>query len=92
MLLITLPMDRERPGTTPVPLPSLLYRPSWDLAGVVCVISIGLMLLVAGEVDFHLVGFLLVMTASALAGLRWTITQVLLQGSNATGHGELGGE
>ncbi|KAL6768099.1 hypothetical protein ACKKBF_B37790 [Auxenochlorella protothecoides x Auxenochlorella symbiontica] len=68
-----------------------IEKPSWDLAGVVCVISIGLMLLVAGEVDFHLVGFLLVMTASALAGLRWTITQVLLQGSNATGHGALGG-
>lgn len=40
------------------------------------------MLLVAGEVEFHLMGFILVMTASALAGLRWTITQVLLQGSS----------
>lgn len=32
------------------------------------------------------VGFLLVMTAAMLAGLRWTITQVLLQGG--PGHGE----
>lgn len=53
------------------------------------VISVGLLLLVAGEVEFDLVGFILVMTASALAGLRWTITQVLLQGSST--HGAAGG-
>lgn len=34
------------------------------------------------------VGFLLVMTAAMLAGLRWTITQVLLHGHKA--HGERG--
>lgn len=28
------------------------------------------------QTKFNLVGFLLVMTAAALAGLRWTITQV----------------
>lgn len=44
------------------------------------VISIGLGLLVAGETDFNLAGFVIVMVASALSGLRWTITQVLLQG------------
>ena len=43
-------------------------------------ISSGLMLLVYGEAHFDGVGFALVMTASALSGLRWTITQVLLQG------------
>lgn len=32
------------------------------------------------------VGFILVMSAAMLAGLRWTITQVLLQGTSA-GHG-----
>ena len=93
-------------------------QPSWQLAGVVAVITAGLLLLVAGEVrrrrrggrrgysaparaclraappppfsprslapsplpsgqtKFNLVGFLLVMTAAALSGLRWTITQV----------------
>lgn len=30
------------------------------------------------------------MTAAMLAGLRWTITQVLLQGSSSGGHGEQG--
>ncbi len=52
------------------------------------VISCGLGLLVAGETDFNLAGFVIVMVASALSGLRWTITQVLLQGSDAHGTGE----
>lgn len=45
------------------------------------IITCGLLLLVAGETKFDALGFLLVMSASALAGLRWTITQVLLQGN-----------
>ena len=57
-----------------------IEKPSWGLAGVVTVITGGLLLLVAGETQFDLVGFILVMTAAMLAGLRWTITQVLLQG------------
>jgi solute carrier family 35 protein C2 len=61
-----------------------------SLAAVVSVITAGLLLLVYGETQFHLVGFLLVMTAAMLAGLRWTITQVLLQGTEGGGatHGE----
>ena len=62
-------------------------RPSWNLAAVVGIISLGLTLLVKGETQFDLVGFILVMTASMLSGLRWTITQVLLQGTEG-GHGE----
>lgn len=75
-----------------------IERPSWSLAGIVAVIVGGLLLLVAGETQFDLVGFLLVMTAAMLAGLRWTITQVLLQGgtlgdnnNNSSGHGHGGG-
>jgi len=68
-----------------------LERPSWTLAGVVAIISVGLLLLVYGETAFDATGFALVMTASALSGLRWTITQVLLQGGTkgpgANGHG-----
>ena len=55
------------------------------------VISAGQRLLLYGEAEFHLVGFLLVMTAAMLAGLRWTITQVLLQGSGSGGGGAGGG-
>ena len=66
-----------------------VLRPSWSLAVVVLVISMGLGLLVAGETEFNLAGFVIVMVASALSGLRWTITQVLLQGSEAHGTGAL---
>lgn len=67
-------------------------RPSWHLAGVVAIISCGLVLLVYGETAFDLTGFVLVMSASMLSGLRWTITQVLLQGKpGASGHGASGG-
>ena len=51
-------------------------------------ITAGLLLLVAGETRFDLTGFVLVMTAAMLAGLRWTITQVLLQGDPSKAHGE----
>ena len=67
-------------------------RPSWSLAGVVGIISCGLLLLVYGESNFNPLGFAVVMTASMLSGLRWTITQVLLQGTpGSTGHGASGG-
>lgn len=44
------------------------------------IISTGILLLVYGEAEFHWMGFSLVMTAACLAGLRWSLTQVLLQG------------
>ena len=56
---------------------------------VVAIICTGLIMLVAGETQFNLIGFVLVMTASMLSGLRWTITQVLLQGTDS--HGALFG-
>jgi solute carrier family 35 protein C2 len=62
-----------------------LEKPSWELAAVVGVITAGLLLLVAGETRFDALGFVLVMSAAALAGLRWTITQVLLQGGGGAG-------
>lgn len=52
---------------------------------MVIIITCGLLLLVAGETQFDLIGFILVMSASALSGLRWTITQVLLQGNRHNG-------
>ena len=59
---------------------------------MVAIISCGLVLLVYGETAFDLTGFALVMSASMLSGLRWTITQVLLQGKpGASGHGASGG-
>lgn len=67
-----------------------LERPTWEVGGVMLVICAGLALLVEGEFNFHAGGFSLVMLASLLAGLRWTITQILLQG-HARGRGSAGG-
>lgn len=59
---------------------------------MVGIISCGLLLLVYGESNFNPLGFAVVMTASMLSGLRWTITQVLLQGTpGSSGHGASGG-
>jgi solute carrier family 35 protein C2 len=57
--------------------------PSWSLAGVVAVIVSGLLLLVRGEADFDTTGFVLVMSASCMSGLRFTLTQVLLHGNRS---------
>lgn len=56
-----------------------IETPTWGLAGIVVVISTGLVMLVDGEVEFNLFGFFLVMSAAAMSGVRWTIAQVLLQ-------------
>lgn len=58
--------------------------PSWSLCGIMMVITSGILLLVYGETKFNFVGFSLVMSASCLAGLRWTLTQLLLQGNNSS--------
>ena len=56
-----------------------IEKPTWGLAGIVVVISTGLVMLVDGEVEFNLLGFFLVMSAAAMSGVRWTITQILVQ-------------
>ncbi|GLC42101.1 hypothetical protein PLESTB_000630800 [Pleodorina starrii] len=61
-----------------------IEKPSIELLGVVVVIVAGLGLLVRGETKFHMLGFGLVMTASCLSGLRFTLTQVLLHGHQSS--------
>ncbi|KAF9427869.1 Triose-phosphate Transporter [Entomortierella beljakovae] len=60
-----------------------LEKPTWKLAGVIGVICIGLFMMVMSEVDFVLSGFIQVMLASVLGGLRWSLTQILLERSDA---------
>jgi len=55
-----------------------LEKPSWRLGAIIAVMSVGVFLMVAGEAEFKLGGFLLVMAASASSGLRWSLTQILL--------------
>ncbi|BFZ57506.1 hypothetical protein PYCC9005_004558 [Savitreella phatthalungensis] len=61
-----------------------LERPTWHLVGVIGLITVGVVLMVATETRFVLEGFLLIMTAAAMGGLRWSLTQMLLHGNPAT--------
>ncbi|GAA5820040.1 hypothetical protein JCM10212_004986 [Sporobolomyces blumeae] len=55
-----------------------LEKPSWRLAGIILIITSGVILMVSTETQFHFVGMVEVLTASALGGLRWSLTQLLL--------------
>ncbi|KAG2125980.1 triose-phosphate transporter family-domain-containing protein [Suillus clintonianus] len=55
---------------------------SLRLVGVILLIFGGVILMVASETAFVLPGFLLVMTASAFGGLRWSLTQLLMKNKN----------
>ncbi|KAF8324438.1 triose phosphate transporter [Cantharellus anzutake] len=52
---------------------------SWRLIAVIMIIFTGVVLMVATETQFELIGMLLVISASALGGLRWALTQILLR-------------
>ncbi|KAJ7209628.1 triose-phosphate transporter family-domain-containing protein, partial [Mycena pura] len=56
-----------------------LEKFSIRLVGVIFLIFAGVLLMVATETDFVLFGFLLVISASALGGFRWALTQMLLK-------------
>jgi len=52
---------------------------SFRLVGVMFLIFSGVLLMVATETRFVLHGFILVISASALSGLRWSLTHLLLK-------------
>ncbi|CAI2171429.1 14822_t:CDS:2 [Funneliformis geosporum] len=56
-----------------------LEQPKLILIIIITVISVGVLLTVEGETRFNLTGFLLVLGAAIISGLRWTLTQMLLQ-------------
>ncbi|CAJ0639060.1 2610_t:CDS:2 [Entrophospora sp. SA101] len=56
-----------------------LEQPRILLILIITVMSIGVILTVAGETKFNLIGFFLVLGAAIISGLRWTLTQILLQ-------------
>ncbi|GAV04535.1 hypothetical protein RvY_14803 [Ramazzottius varieornatus] len=51
----------------------------WSLLAVVTLISVGLFLFTFESTQFHAFGFSLVLGASVLSGIRWTLSQVLMQ-------------
>src|SRR4051812_34499946 len=56
-----------------------LEYPNAQLISIIVVIVIGVILTVAGETQLDLFGFVLVLGASVVSGLRWSLTQMLLQ-------------
>merc|ERR1712002_254115 len=56
-----------------------LEKPTWSLAVIVVFIFSGLFMFTAKSTQFSLSGFLLVLGASFLGGLRWTLAQIVTQ-------------
>ncbi|KAF9086344.1 Triose-phosphate Transporter [Mortierella sp. AD031] len=56
-----------------------LEKPRLSLILIIGVIVIGVVLTVAGETQFDMTGFVLVLLAAVMSGLRWSLTQMLLQ-------------
>ena len=51
----------------------------WSLIVIVSMITTGLFLFVYKSTSFHLLGFVLCLSASALSGARWTLSQMVMQ-------------
>lgn len=56
-----------------------LERFSLRLVGVILLIFAGVIMMVATETQFQALGFVLITSASALSGLRWSLTHLLLK-------------
>ncbi|KAK7423316.1 hypothetical protein QQX98_001107 [Neonectria punicea] len=60
---------------------AFLFRlevPTWRLVGIIATMTLGVVLMVFGEVEFKLGGFMLVISAAFFSGFRWGLTQILL--------------
>ncbi|KAJ8687428.1 hypothetical protein QAD02_023222 [Eretmocerus hayati] len=58
-----------------------LERKSWLLGGIVFMISGGLIMFTYESSQFNLLGFSLCLLASFVSGIRWTLTQMIMQRS-----------
>ncbi|KIX05851.1 uncharacterized protein Z518_03824 [Rhinocladiella mackenziei CBS 650.93] len=61
-----------------------LEKPSVKLIVIILTMTIGVLMMVAGETAFHALGFALAMSASFFSGFRWALTQILLLRHPAT--------
>lgn len=61
-----------------------LEQPTWRLVAIIAIMTVGVILMVSGEVEFKLSGFLLVISAAFFSGFRWGLTQLLLLRNPAT--------
>ncbi|KAF5006023.1 hypothetical protein FDECE_7573 [Fusarium decemcellulare] len=61
-----------------------LETPTWRLVAIIATMTLGVVLMVFGEVEFKLGGFVLVISAAFFSGFRWALTQILLLRNPAT--------
>ncbi|KAL9101665.1 MAG: hypothetical protein Q9163_003104 [Psora crenata] len=61
-----------------------LETPSIELVAIIVAMTVGVMMMVAGELSFDALGFVLVILAAFFSGFRWSLTQILLLRSPAT--------
>ena len=61
-----------------------LERPTLKLVVIIATMTVGVIMMVAGEAEFNALGFALVMSAAFFSGFRWSLTQILLLRSPAT--------
>ncbi|KAI9302805.1 triose-phosphate transporter family-domain-containing protein [Cunninghamella echinulata] len=54
-------------------------KPKLALIAIITVIVTGVFLTIEGETKFDMIGFILVLVAAIVSGLRWNLTQLLLQ-------------
>ena len=61
-----------------------LETPSIKLVLIIAMMTVGVIMMVAGETDFNALGFGLITSASFFSGFRWALTQILLLKNPAT--------
>ncbi|CAK7267557.1 hypothetical protein SEPCBS119000_002614 [Sporothrix epigloea] len=61
-----------------------LETPTLRLVAIIATMTVGVVMMVAGEVEFDPLGFFLVITAAFFSGFRWGLTQIMLLRNPAT--------
>lgn len=61
-----------------------LEQPSVKLIFIIAMMTVGVIMMVAGETEFSPLGFFLIISASFFSGFRWALTQILLLRNPAT--------
>ena len=61
-----------------------LEDPSIKLVAIITAMTVGVIMMVAGETAFNVLGFVLVILAAFFSGFRWALTQILLLKNPAT--------
>lgn len=61
-----------------------LETPSIKLVLIIATMTIGVVMMVAGETDFNALGFVLIISSAFFSGFRWALTQILLLRNPAT--------